>query len=57
MTLEVGLIAGSILLLLGIGLGVYAVASWNIAGLGALRPSETMRLVIPSATSIFWHSR
>ena len=51
-TLEVGLIAGSILLLLGIGLGVYAVASWNIAGLGALRPSETMRLVIPSATSI-----
>ena len=51
-TLEAGLIAGLILLLLGIGLGIHAVASWDIAGLGALRPTETMRLVIPSATSI-----
>ena len=51
-TLEVGLITGLVLLLLGIGLGIYAVASWNIAGLGGLRPTETMRLVIPSATSI-----
>jgi glycosyltransferase involved in cell wall biosynthesis len=51
-TLEVGLITGLVLLLLGIGLGIYALASWNVAGLGALRPTETMRLVIPSATSI-----
>jgi glycosyltransferase involved in cell wall biosynthesis len=52
LTLEVGLAAGLLLLLLGLGLGIYALASWNIAGLGALRPSETMRLVIPSATAI-----
>jgi glycosyltransferase involved in cell wall biosynthesis len=51
-TLEVGLITGSVLSLLGLGLGVYAVASWDMVGLGALRPTETMRLVIPSATSV-----
>ena len=52
LTLEVGLAAGLLLLLLGLGLGIYALASWNIVGLGALRPSEAMRLVIPSATAI-----
>ena len=52
LTFEVGVITGLILLLLGIGLGFYALATWDIAGLGALRPAETMRLVIPSATAI-----
>jgi hypothetical protein len=51
-TLELGLITGSVLLLFGIGLGIDALVSWNIASLGLLQPSETMRLVIPSATSI-----
>jgi glycosyltransferase involved in cell wall biosynthesis len=52
LTLEIGLIAGLLLLVLGLALAVYALASWNFAGLGNLRPVETMRLVIPSATSI-----
>ena len=51
-TLESGLIAGGVLLLAGVILGVYALSSWNLAGFGDLRPAETMRLVIPSATAI-----
>jgi glycosyltransferase involved in cell wall biosynthesis len=50
--LEAGLITAFVLLLLGLGLGIYALASWDIVGLGPLRPTETMRLVIPSATAI-----
>jgi hypothetical protein len=51
-TFETGLIAGAILLLIGLLLGAVAVGAWSEAGLGVLRPSETMRLVIPSATAI-----
>jgi glycosyltransferase involved in cell wall biosynthesis len=50
--LEYGLIAGGVLLLIGVALGVYALGSWDVAGFGALRPSDTMRLVIPSAVAI-----
>ncbi|HUZ72439.1 MAG TPA: glycosyltransferase family 2 protein [Stellaceae bacterium] len=51
-TLEAGLIVGGLMLLVGLGLGVYALGTWNAAGFGALQPSETMRLVIPSALLI-----
>jgi len=51
-TLEKGLIAGGLMLLLGLALGAYALGSWNLEAFGTLRPSETMRLVIPSATAI-----
>ncbi|HEX3756513.1 MAG TPA: glycosyltransferase family 2 protein [Rhizomicrobium sp.] len=51
-TLESGLIAGGILLLLGLALGVLALGSWRGEAFGALLPRETMRLVIPSATDI-----
>jgi glycosyltransferase involved in cell wall biosynthesis len=51
-TLERGLIAGGLLLLFGLVTGAYALSSWNLAGFGLLRPSETMRVVIPSATAI-----
>ena len=51
-TLENGLIAGGLLLVLGLGLGILAVGSWQGEAFGALLPSETMRLVIPSATAI-----
>jgi glycosyltransferase involved in cell wall biosynthesis len=51
-TFEVGLVSAFVLLLFGLGMGIYAVASWDIAGLGQLRPTDTMRLVIPSATAI-----
>ena len=50
--LEVGLLVALALLLIGLGLGIYAVDIWSDTGLGALRPSETMRLVIPSSTAI-----
>ena len=50
--LEYGLIAGGILLLVGLGLGVYAVGYWGSVGFGALNPERTMRLVIPSAAAI-----
>ncbi len=51
-TVETGLIVGGLMLLVGLGLGVYALGTWNAAGFGALQPSETMRLVIPSALLI-----
>jgi hypothetical protein len=50
--LEYALIAGGILLLIGLGLGVYAVGYWGGVGFGALNPERTMRLVIPSAVAI-----
>jgi hypothetical protein len=51
-TLERGLILGAILLLAGVGAGVYALSSWGLASFGSLQPSDTMRLVIPSVTAI-----
>ena len=51
-TLENGLIGGALLVLLGLLLGVLAVVLWRGEAFGTLLPSETMRLVIPSATMI-----
>jgi glycosyltransferase involved in cell wall biosynthesis len=50
--LEVGLIAGVILLLLGLGGSVYAFRVWESGAFGALDPAVTMRLVIPSVTGL-----
>ncbi len=50
--LEYGLIAGGMLLLIGLGLGIAAVGSWGDVGFGALNPERTMRLVIPSAVAL-----
>ena len=50
--LEVGLLAAVALLLLGFGLGAYALGSWGAQRFGPLDPSETMRLIIPSGTAI-----
>jgi glycosyltransferase involved in cell wall biosynthesis len=51
-TLEVGLITAGVLLLLGLALGLYAVEWSAAAGFGPIDPTEVMRLVIPSGTSI-----
>ncbi len=51
-TLERGLIAGALLLVLGLGIGVGAVSAWDLNAFGMMAPSRTMRLVIPSATAI-----
>lgn len=51
-TIERGLIAGALLLVLGIVLGVLAVGFWGGVDFGALQPTHTMRFAIPSATCI-----
>jgi glycosyltransferase involved in cell wall biosynthesis len=51
-TLEVGLIGGGVLLLVGLGLGVYALGAWQSTAFGPLSPERAMRLVIPSGTAI-----
>jgi len=51
-TLEAGLLAGLMLLLLGFALAILAVSAWTRAAFGDLTPELTMRLVIPSGTCI-----
>ena len=51
-TLENGLIAGAALLVIGIGLAVYALGNWQGAGFGSLSPEAEMRFVIPSVITI-----
>jgi glycosyltransferase involved in cell wall biosynthesis len=50
--LELGLLAGMLLLAAGLGLSVYALATWNEASFGQLDYPETLRIVIPGATLI-----
>ena len=50
--LEVGLIIGVILLVLGMGGSLYALYIWNARLYGALDPAVTMRIVIPSVTAL-----
>jgi len=51
-SLERGLVAGLLLLLIGLGLGLAAVGGWGSARFGVLDPEAAMRLAIPSATAI-----
>jgi glycosyltransferase involved in cell wall biosynthesis len=51
-TIERGVIAGAILLVIGLALGVLALTSWSTAAFGTLEPAYTMRFAIPSATCI-----
>ena len=47
-TLEVGLAAGAVMVLIGLVALVVAVASWGAVGFGHLDPRQTMREVIPA---------
>ena len=47
--LETGLIAGSLMFLLGVAGTIAAVLSWRAVGFGALDPRLTMREIIPAA--------
>ena len=49
-TLEVGLVVGSILLVIGLGGSFFAVASWGLRSFGPLDPSRELRIIIPSLT-------
>ncbi len=51
-SLEVGLVGGVLLVLFGLGLGVYAFGSWERTEFGELMPSRTLRYVISSGTMI-----
>lgn len=51
-TLEVGLMVGAILVIIGLGGSASAVFLWESAGFGSLNPSQGLRLVIPAATCI-----
>ena len=51
-TLEMGLLIGLALLVLGIGLAAAAVSAWARTAFNGLGPDATMRLVIPSGTCI-----
>jgi glycosyltransferase involved in cell wall biosynthesis len=50
--LEVGLIIGISLFLLGLLGSIIAFIQWELLSFGALNPANTMRLVIPSVTAI-----
>ena len=51
-TLEVGLMAGFILMAVGVGTALSAVLQWKATGFGQLNFDSTLRVVIPSATCI-----
>jgi hypothetical protein len=52
LTLEVGLVVGGLLLIIGIAGSVYALTGWRARSFGNLDPTSTMRAVIPSVTAL-----
>jgi glycosyltransferase involved in cell wall biosynthesis len=52
LTLEAGLLAGLMLLVVGLALAVIALSAWTETAFGVLSPEYAMRLVIPSGTCI-----
>ncbi len=51
-TLEVGLIVGGALLLIGLASSVYTLSFWEARSFGPLDPSRTLRLIIPAGTAL-----
>lgn len=49
LTLELGLLVGSLLVAAGLALSVWAFVFWGDRGFGQLQPTQTLRLVIPGA--------
>lgn len=52
LNLEIGLLVGTVLLLLGLMGSIYAVGIWGANAFGPLDPARTMRIAIPSVTAI-----
>jgi glycosyltransferase involved in cell wall biosynthesis len=50
--LETGLLAGTLIFLIGLGLSVYAVASWRAHHFGQLNTGQMLRLTMPAAVSM-----
>jgi glycosyltransferase involved in cell wall biosynthesis len=51
-TFEIGLITGAVLVLFGVGLGIFALQFWEAQQFGPLSTSQAMRIVIPSGTAV-----
>jgi glycosyltransferase involved in cell wall biosynthesis len=51
-TLEVGLIVGVVIVLIGFAGSVYALGFWEERSFGRLDPSRTLRMVIPAVTCL-----
>jgi glycosyltransferase involved in cell wall biosynthesis len=51
-SLEASLLVGSVLVVAGLGLSLYALATWDDAGFGRLDYPEILRIVIPGSTLI-----
>jgi len=51
-TLETGLLFGTLLILIGLGSSIYAVGNWSAHSFGPLEPSRILRIVIPSVTAL-----
>jgi len=51
-TLEAGLVAGGILMLMGLGGTIYAFGIWGDKSFGPLDTSRMMRIVIPSVLAL-----
>jgi hypothetical protein len=51
-SLEVGVMFGAALLIIGIGIGMYALGSWRATDFGELSTTHTMRFVIASGTAV-----
>jgi hypothetical protein len=51
-TLEIGIVAGVVLLLAGLGVSAYAVDFWGRAAYAGLDPAVSMRFVLPAVTAI-----
>ena len=50
--LEVGLLVGTALVLVGLGMSIAAVVVWGGAGFDQLEYQDTLRLVIPASTML-----
>lgn len=51
-TLEVGLVVGGLMLLLGLVSSIYTVGFWESHSFGPLDPSKTFRIIIPAVTAL-----
>ncbi len=51
-SLETGLLAGALLIAGGLAFSIWALGDWGARAFGALDPRETLRLVVPGATSL-----
>ena len=51
-TLEVGVVVGLVLVVVGFGGSIWALTDWGGRSFGPLEPTETLRIVIPSSLAL-----